>query len=195
MKKYIWISLLLFVFAINFYGQESSRKLKFHAIDFSPLNVYGGNKANGIILSAGISIKMEKHILKLFVLTGSELNISVLGPSTSERFSELSLLYGRETDIKKWLYIDGYAGIGYFSYTLKTPEAIPGTGGSGWFDSPDYKDEEDRTSTIGFPLQGRIGFQPGRRFSLGLQFHTNLNAVNTYYSLGLFLQWKLGKVK
>lgn len=192
--------LIAFFCSLHVFSQDTDHRLKFYAIDFSPLNFYGNNGNGGIAFDVGISFKKNKNIFKLFALTGGEFSTPTFGASESEGFSEMSFMVGRELKLEPWLYLDAYIGMGYFRRTISTPVAIPGTGGGNCgfggfcFSSPDYDYVESRESTIGFPLQGRIGFQTGKRFSLGLQFHSNINAVDSYFSLGLFLQWRLGRV-
>ncbi|MCH7524613.1 MAG: hypothetical protein IIC74_06290, partial [Bacteroidetes bacterium] len=137
----------------------------------------------------------EKHIYKLFALSGSEFTFSILGPSKREDFHEIDLLYGRELIVNKWLYFDFYGGLGLFNQTITIPVAIPGTGGSCGFGGfciniPDYEYIRNKNKTIGLSLQSKIRFKTSKRFSLGIQLHTNINSVNTIYSSGIFFQWE-----
>ncbi|WP_034061126.1 hypothetical protein [Lacinutrix jangbogonensis] len=178
------------------YSQETKNKLQFNSIDISPINIYFDNSNSGIAVSIALSLKKNKHIYKAFALSGSEFNISVLGPSTTKVFREFDIFYGKEFKDKKWLYLDVFGGLGYFSQTITTPEIIPGSGTSSGgflsFTSYDYNYIKDKNNTIGLVLQSNIRFKTGKRFSLGFQFHTNINSINTIYSIGILLQWKLG---
>ncbi|WP_044402514.1 hypothetical protein [Lacinutrix sp. Hel_I_90] len=185
--------LFICVFA---YSQESDSKLAFYSISFSPINIYFDHHTSGLAASLDISLKKDKDIYKLFGLTGSEFVVSVLGPSKVESFHEIDILYGKELREGKWLYFDFYSGLSYFSHTINTPEKIPGSGtnsGGFSFTTYEYSYNEDKNNTIGLVLQSNIRFRTGKRFSMGLQFHSNINTVNTIFSTGLLLHWKLGR--
>ncbi len=192
--------LMAFFCSLPIFSQDIDQRLKFYAVDFSPINFYGNDGNGGIAFDVGISLKKNKNIFKLFALVGGEVNFPSFGASKSESISEVSILFGRELKLKTWLYVDAYAGLGYFNRTISTPVAIPGTEGGDCgfggfcFSSPDYDYVDTGESTIGIPLQLRIGFQTGKRFSLGLQLHSNINAVDSYGSMGMFFQWKLGSI-
>ncbi len=184
------------LFSTILFSQED--KLKFHSISFSFPSIYFDNHTGGIAFSLDVSFKKELHIYKIFGLTGSEYNLSILDPSRREDFNEIDLLYGREFGVNKWLYFDFYGGVGFFKQTISIPEAISGTGGGSCgfggfcFNIPDYEYKRNRNYTIGLPLQSKIRFKTGKQFSLGIQLHTNINSVNTIYNIGLFFQWRLG---
>ena len=189
------IIIVFILFSTCLFSQES--KLKFHNISFSFPSVYFDNHTGGLTFSLDIGFKKEKHIYKLFALSGSEFTFSILGPSKREDFHEIDLLYGRELIVNKWLYFDFYGGLGLFNQTITIPVAIPGTGGScgfgGFcFSSPDYEYIRNKNKTIGLSLQSKIRFKTSKRFSLGIQLHTNINLVNTIYSSGIFFQWEFG---
>lgn len=184
------ITFVFLIYSMFVFSQEAEHQLKFNSVDISPLGFYLNNETDGIAFSIAVTLKKDKNLFKLFGLAASELETPSFGPTNSESFSELSVLYGRNILIRKSMYIDGFLGFGYFSHTQTTSLAIPGSGGGGLFSEPNYDNVDYHTSTIGFPIQGRIGFQTGKRFSLGLQLHSNINSIKTYYSSGLFLQWK-----
>jgi hypothetical protein len=180
------------------FSQES--KLKFHNISFSFPSIYIDNNTGGLAFSLDIGMKKEKHIYKLVAVTGSEYNTSLLGPSKQKDFYEVSILYGRELFFKKYLSFDFYGGLGLFNQTITIPVAIPGTGGSCGFGGfciniPDYDYIRNKSKTIGLSLQSKIRFKTSKRFSLGIQLHTNINSVNTIYSSGIFFQWEFKGIK
>ena len=84
-------------------------------------------------------------------------------------------MYGRELKIKEWIQVDFFAGVGQFNYKYN--------GGS--------STEEFKKKAIGFPLQSKIRFNTGKIFSVGLQFHKNINNATAVNHFGIFLQWKL----
>ncbi len=181
MKKiFTPIAITILCFNIS-HSQEEKSWFKFYSISISPLSIYLDNHSGGLSGSMDISFKKDEHIFKLFGFIGSEFAIL---QSSTESFYEFDLLYGRELFLKKWLYIDLYGGLGYFGSTVTTG-IVP----SGLFSYSEYK--HDRSGTIGLHLQSKIRFKTGSRFSLGIQFHTNVNSINTIYSLGTFFQWDL----
>ncbi|MCF6307570.1 MAG: hypothetical protein L3J09_06420 [Flavobacteriaceae bacterium] len=194
------ITFLLFFTSLLVTAQEENTKIKLHSFSVTPLNVYVNSNAGGISLGADLVIKKDKHLVKLTLLGGGEINISTLGPSRAESFYEIDLLYGREIRLKKRLFLDIYGGIGYFNQVISTPEKIPGSGSSSSgfggfsFGTSEYENNIENNITIGLPLQSRIRFQTGRRFSVGLQLHANLNLHRSIYNIGPFLQWNLQTV-
>ena len=176
------------------FSQES--KLKFHSISIAPLNYYFDSDLDGAVNSIDIALKKGKHVYKVFGLAGGETQMITIGSATVTRsFFEVDVMYGREFKANKWLYFDFYGGLGYFERIVSTPERIPGSGTGGLFQTYDYTYNIDRTSTIGFPIQSKIRYKVGNRFSLGLQLHANFNSIKSSYSIGPFVQWYFGKMK
>ncbi len=91
-----------------------------------------------------------------------------------DSFSEINLMYGRGYIITNWMKIEFFAGFGYFIFDYKK-------------DSLDHF----KVKTMGTIIQSRLRFSAGKVFSLGLQFHNNINSINNIHSTGIFLQWEL----
>ncbi|MDX5586645.1 MAG: hypothetical protein QNK20_17290, partial [Aureibaculum sp.] len=162
------------------YSQEPNLKLKYHSFSLTPLSIYFDDDSGGFSFNADLGFKKGKHIIKLFGLVASEFSIF---DSKTEEFYEFDVLYGRELLAENWLYFDFFGGLGYFKRTVTTDSVS-----SGLLSYSEYK--YDREYTIGFHLQTKIRFQTGRRFSLGIQFYSNINKINPIYGSGIFLQWK-----
>ncbi|MCH7524981.1 MAG: hypothetical protein IIC74_08230, partial [Bacteroidetes bacterium] len=94
MKSVVFLLCLSILFSNYLSSQEN--KLKLHSISFSFPSIYFDNHTGGLTFSLDIGFKKEKHIYKLFALSGSEFTFSILGPSKREDFHEIDLLYGRE---------------------------------------------------------------------------------------------------
>lgn len=155
------------------YSQESDSKLEFYSISFSPLSVYSDDHGGGISLNLDLAFNVDKHIIKACILSGSEVNI--LG--RSHGFTEISTLYGQKLlQDSKVFKFDTFAGFGYFRFTY-----------------PDKSITSDNAylekKTISIPIQTRLRFQTGKSFSLGLQLHYSINAVNAVFNASMLLQW------
>lgn len=116
---------------------------------------------------------MNKQHFKLYIATGSEFAISFYGESIVDNFFEIDLLYGKEIKIAKALHIDLFAGLGYFVFDYNNGSS-----------TNHYK-----KNTIGYPIHVRFRYNTGVQFSLGLQFHNNINSATTISQPGIFLQW------
>lgn len=191
--------LTLFVFFITgVHSQEPDNSLRFYSISFSPLNAYTSSSSEGIALSLDLNLKKGNTLIKVFALTGSESDISGFAESDiSENFYEMDILLGNEIEAKSWLYIDYFAGLGLKDLITNTPEKIPGSGhpaGSGIFSYTqyEYRDNKSHNVKLALALQSNLRFKTGKRFSLGLQLHTNITTSNTMISYGLLFRWKLG---
>lgn len=178
MKNLIFITLILSVI-LSVNAQDDKKGLEFHSISFSlnghlaevldPYYEDSNSRSSGIGLNFDIAMNKGLHIFKLYASRGGEADI--LG---GDYFSEYNLMYGRELNIKEWLGIDFFAGIGSFTY----------------YSSYSFP-TKNKKGVIGFPLQSKIRFNTGRIFSLGIQLHSNINSATMLYQSGIFLQWKL----
>ncbi|MDC9724013.1 MAG: hypothetical protein PSN34_14750 [Urechidicola sp.] len=186
--------LVLFVCSTVLFSQED--KLKFHSVSIAPANYYFDAHVDGFAASIDVNFNKGKHIFKILGLVGDEVKTLTFGPGVRKNSYEINILYGRELKVNNWLYFDFFGGVGYFEQVITIPERIPGSGSfNGLWQVYEYENKKDRAKTIGFPLQSRIRFKTGFRFSLGLQLHANLNSVNAIYTLGPFVQWRFGNSK
>jgi hypothetical protein len=111
------------------------------------------------------SYALQKHLFSLSGSYGQESGIF----SGTASFKQLSLLYGREFELKEWLFAETHLGGGLFFY--------------------DSSDSPIHISTFSVPIVGKIRFKTGERFSIGLRLTYLFNSFNNLYSGGLSLQW------
>lgn len=166
--KNLFLTILFFSIILNINAQEKDKETLFYSISFSPLNIYSDNTSGGLGLNADVSFNKGNHIFKIYLGCATEFK---LFGGAADTFVEYNLLYGRKLEITKWVGIDLFAGLGYFNFSDSSLKS--------------------KKETIGFPLQGKIRFNTGPKFSLGLQLHRNTNNVKNVNHYGIFLQWKL----
>ena len=120
--------------------------------------------SGGAAITGELSYSINKSIFTFSATTGSE--IAIFGRATS--YNQLNFLYGREFEIKRWLFVDTHAGIGLF-----------------------FRNDSDNSNLIaaGIPLVTKLRFKTGDKFSIGLKFQANINSIENIYSAGLLLQW------
>jgi len=139
LMKMTFIILLFFSFIENGTAQKDNKEIEFHSISLSPLSIYFADRDGGLGANIDVSFNSENHIFKIYVGGASEFTINLGGESIKDSFGEYNLLYGRELNIKKWLGIDLFTGVGFFNFVYN--------GGSS---SGEYK-----KGVIGFPLQSK----------------------------------------
>ncbi|MDA9316536.1 hypothetical protein N9Q58_01330 [Polaribacter sp.] len=170
--KTIIISIFLFL-CISIKAQDNGQeKLKLYSISISPLNVYFDDHTGGLSFSAEGVLKKENNLYKLLILGGIEPNF--IG-GRKDSFFEIDALFEKELFIVDWFYLDVSAGVGYFNYKEPDQES------NGMIEN----------QTIGFPFQSKLRFQTKSSFAFGVKLHTNMNRLNTIYSIGAFIQCKL----
>ncbi len=189
MKKLIVTLILIFLCAQHAFTQKEDTKLRFNSISINPLGIYLDDNTGGFAASLDVSLKTNNHLFKLFVLTGSEFSIL---DSRKESFVEYDFLYGKEFTMAKWFYIDLFGGLGYYHHQINVIQTS-----SMFINLYKVKNNTSQTGNysiregrVGFPLQARIRFQPAKVFSFGLQFHGNVNSINSIFNTGIFFQWK-----
>jgi len=165
--------ILIIILLVKFvsFGQDNNKpisKLEFHSVSFSILDFYITNKTGGVSFKADVSFDKDVHIIKFQALTSVEYQIFA---SYLEIISELNLYYGREFSLNNWLYYDIYGGLGFFKINNL------------------YNINNNKSTTIGFPIQNRLRLQTKKKFGGGFQFQVNLNTLRIVYSPGFFLQW------
>jgi hypothetical protein len=153
----------------NSWSQESKRsnKIEFKSFSFSafPLDLFFNENGNGASMTLDISLNSNKDIFTFLATGGSE--ISVLGGGGNTSFEQLNLMYGREMNLAKNIFIDLHAGVGYVSYKFR----------------------DNRNTTIGVPLMAKLRFKTGERFSIGLRLLENINSSSNVLSTGILFQW------
>ncbi len=173
MKKFLLITFLSSII-FNVYAQDDDNGIEFHSVSLSPLSVYFSNRDGGVGLNLDVAFNKGKHIFKVYAGGAIAASDIVLGDNKNDQFLEFNLMYGRALNLTNWFGIDLYAGVGYFDFYYDKGSSV-----------------EYNVGTIGFPLQSRIRFNTGRFFSLGVQFHSNINSATTIHLPGIFVQLKL----
>jgi hypothetical protein len=154
--KLVLASIALFLFTIVIYSQPKtpSENFKFHSVSLSPNLVFVKGKT-GLVGELDIVFSKNKHLFKLALTGGGEVDVCVLGPCRTVSFASYDFLYGREFKTADWFSIDVFAGVGYFY--LKSPDP----------DSTDYIKEY----TVGIPLQTRFRFLASNKINVGVHIY------------------------
>lgn len=173
MKKHRY-SMVVFLFLILQLVSAQDKELEFHAVSIGGGIIGSSSETSvgGVNATIDLSLIYNKSIFSVYANIGEEL---LLFKTADEEYRELSLLYGREYELTKNFFAEGHVGVGYFSHTLKV--------GSTNF-------EEKRTTTVGFPIRGKLVYYIIGGFGLGINGNINLNAEVTTYSGNLILQYK-----
>lgn len=165
---------------------DANNKFQVHSITISPVGVYASSASAGFGANADLAFNYGENVFKIYANGGSEFVISTFGEPIYDSYEEYGLLFGRTIQIKNKVNFDYFAGLSYFKYTSNNNSSA-----SEYDNYYEPNDEESEEKVIGLPLQAKIRFDTGRIFSLGLQFHVNINTATTILQPGLFLQWKL----
>lgn len=153
--------------------EEKTSNFAYRSISISPMGIFSGENS-GLTVSADISFDYGKNIFSVGAGAGTEGDF--IGYSDS--FTELNLLYGRSYPLKEKIFAEVFIGAGYFNY--KTFGIINlNTGQRG----------EISESTIGLPIEAKLQFRLGPRYSMGLKLGGNINTTQSIVTLGLVLQW------
>ena len=164
--KHKIINIVIFLLGAITFAQNkvSNSKLTFYSFSITPIEVFVNKHSGGAAITGELSYSINKSIFTFSATTGSE--IAIFGRATS--YNQLNFLYGREFEIKRWLFIDTHAGIGLF-----------------------FRNDSDNSNLIaaGIPLVTKLRFKTGDKFSIGLKFQANINSIENIYSAGLLLQW------
>jgi hypothetical protein len=171
-KRLLLLAVVLGTVIVHGQGLDRA-KLKFKSWSVTPLEVYDfANRDNEMFsgltrmsITLDASYALQKHLFSISGSYGQESGIF----SGSASYKQLSLLYGREFELKEWLFAETHLGGGLFFY--------------GSSDTPTY------ISAFAVPIVGKIRFKTGERFSIGLRFTYLFNSFNNLYAGGLSLQW------
>lgn len=166
MKKII-ILLLISTITNKVFSQEESKLIKLHSIDLG----FGGfrNKNfGGIDFVSNIAFKRQTNLFSISFIIDGELN--VLG-GLSASYKEFNLMYGKELKIAKWMFFEGFGGIGYFNQN-SNEMLIP---------------EEN---TMSFPLKINTKFYFSKHFGLGINTNYSINKINNNFSTNFILHYK-----
>lgn len=158
MKKIF--KLIIGIYCIQGFSQDLDNKsFSYHGFSITPIEVIWGESEGGFGIRSDVSFVANKHILLFDVMLGEEYVIWGDGVT----YFQINAKYGREFELNHWLYLDAFAGLGYFS--------IAGSG------------------TVNLPVQLKLRFKTGDRFSLGFNMQSHFNFERTMYSSGILLQW------
>lgn len=168
-------------------AQEGKNKLKGHRISFVPLTglfIAEQNPLIGFPLHIDVTFLHKTQQYKLALNTGFDTPLKILGePHTTYGYLDLGVLYGREWSLLDWLYLESYTGASFFAKIVNTRKTD---------ESGKDRQIETYTSTIGVPLNAQLRFRFNESFSLGLQYHGNINHLNIVNSFGLSFGFRLG---
>ena len=172
-KKGVFIiSILLLVF--NSYSQDTSKSnFQFKSWSITPLEAYGfpnrtSEMFSGILplsISMDLTCSLSNNLISISGSYGEETGIF----GGSAHYNQISLLYGREFELEHWFLVETHLGAGMFSY------------GS--------SDLLKNVSEFAIPVIGKLRFQTGDKFSIGLRLTYIFNSFSNLYSAGILLQW------
>lgn len=177
------IKALLFLFILfgilNVYSQDNEvpNTFAYHSFSFSPAKVYSENKNTGLGFSGDVRFSIGNNLVGIGAEGGGEINIL----AHNDSYYELNLLYGREFQIKKRFFIDVFSGVGYINLHTTETDSDPQSGY--------YREYETTYKTIGVPVTIVTRLMLKNGFSLGLQFHVNLNKDKLLFGSGIHLQF------
>lgn len=173
-KHFVLSGIIVFLIGFQGWSQEEnvSKKFSYRSFSISPIGIYAGSNS-GVAISGDVSFDYGKNIFGLGLGAGTEGNFV----GSSDDFTEVNLLYGRNFQLSDKIFTDVYLGAGYFHF--HTYDVIPDTGRKG--------DISERT--IGFPIGAKLQFMFGPRFSMGVKLGANINSVESIGTLGMVLQW------
>lgn len=179
MQRFIHILLLSLVYQVvlgqnqNFHFRSIDGGLGFFESRYSK----GDDSVSfsGLSVKFGASLQIEKHLFVLDLNYGEEFNL-LSTPSSTDAFFATNVLYGREWNLKKWLAVETYAGLGL--YGVKRDVFTGGT---------NYVSERDQS--LGVPIDVKFILYPGG-WSIGLNPGANFNNIGFNYYTNIILQYR-----
>lgn len=160
--KLLILSLILF--STTVLGQKKAdQKLQFNGFAISPLEFFSERHSFGVSISSDVSFRLKKNIFTVSAGFGEEFSIWNYGYN----FLQINLLYGKEIEFAPWFFTDANIGAGLLR----------------------IKHEDSDSFFLGIPIQLKLRFKTGKRFSFGLRFQSNLNSERSIHTYGIVLQW------
>lgn len=178
MKKSLLI--LVFFLGLNSFSQNNQFKIDNISVDFG--GYYFNKKqdvtrnSNGVQSTYSVShegggatfglevlFSLRKNLFSVYYHTGAEIGIPF---SSLYNFDEISLLYGRRLNIKKWFRVEPFIGVGYFSQKSDTYYVKQG-------------------KSLAMPLKLNFIFKTGQHFEMGIKTLYDINQINNYFSTGI----------
>ena len=182
--KIVVFGLLIFITHYNSVAQEdnSENGFGYHSVSISPvgffyaeLERYNDNSIFvGPSFSGQVNFNYQKNLFGISGTIGTNLDI-IWSDGVDDWFYEFDLLYGREFELTKRLYIDTFGGIGILTKRFDESVRDNGIDGATYFTVPlkvKLKPMVSERFAIGFQLQALIGSEkPLFTAGLLLQFH------------------------
>lgn len=175
------IILLAFISSSLVWGQQpeevTNKTVSIEGVSISvPFDLFADSNAFGVVYRGDLIVSQRKNLFTLSVGYGDGIfSFPLFGTSKSIRnFRQVNLLYGREFKLSRTIYVEAHGGAGYFSARRSNNNNMT-------------------ENTVGFPIQGKIRFHTGPRFSIGLQIGTTINSLGSIYNAGIFIQWNKPK--
>jgi hypothetical protein len=164
MKKIIL--LLTFCITTNYAQEKNNSNFKVHSTSIGFGGFYIKNKLSeggGASFFIDLSFAYKRNLFLVKNLNGAEIGII---SGSNYNFNEISILYGRELLLAKWLSIEGFTGLGYYKQVSEISDIISG-------------------SVIAFPINMKIIFKVGKHFSIGSNNSYSINKINNNFSSNL----------
>ena len=158
-----------FLVALTAGAQNKSIQLKSASLGYG---IYISNSEiveNGLNFNADITVGLKNQLFSLYYNIGN--NVNIFGSGNIYR--ELNVTYGKEFKIKKWMIIEGHAGLGYM----------------GFVESPGSSTNERTTAAIGFPVRLKLLFYI-KKFAFGMNPNVNLNSLDHVVSGNIIFQYR-----
>ena len=166
--KFTKCSLTIWIFLITTvsFSQSSTEtdKLLFNSISITPLEIFIPENDFGASITGEISFAVDKNIFAFSATTGGTYSIWGSG----KEFNQLNILYGREFEVLRRLFIDTYAGLGVLFVNYS---------------------RHPNLTKVGIPIILKVRYKTGEKFSIGIRSQLNINEIENIFSVGLLLQW------
>ncbi|MDO1502512.1 hypothetical protein Q2T40_20445 [Winogradskyella maritima] len=170
--KPLLLLILLCFCSLKLVAQEPDGKFKFHNITTGTgaytLEKIKGNR--GFSVSITTNFRIKKNVIGINWNGGfGASNKDDILKNAIHSYSEINLLYGREFNIARNLFLNAYAGFGFTDQT---------------------KLRDDRTEgTVGFPVRSEIVFKASKWIDVGAIGNVNFNKRNNIHSFQVLLRF------
>jgi hypothetical protein len=180
----IMTSLILLFISVLFYSQENSLQLKSTSAGIGyflmKTNFHNSSREKGgLAFQLNLLAAKNNNIFKISYILGNDL--AIYG-SSDFKVNEFNLMYGRESKVKNWLSLQGFAGIGYIHLIDKTEYNIGTSTENGIFKNETY-------NKVAFPLSLNINFLPDNRIGFGISTNYNINSSANNFSQQIYLTY------
>lgn len=180
--KLILYGLLFPLSIFNSYSQENSDSdaFSFHSVSASPLAVFFAEAEErndnslfvGPAFSAQSTFNYKKHLFGISATIGTQVDWN---NDDNDWFYEFDLLYGREFNLGKRLYIEAFGGVGILSKNYD--QSMNENGGL------------ENSSVFAVPLKLKLSPLVTGNFAIGFQIQTTLSDQKPLFTGGLLLQY------